>query len=257
LDKLEKNSSPDKENMTLKELQDELKILHEDNHIIVVVKSRGIPSQADKTGDPDLLSRVKEYLKLRYDKPGNVYCGLVHRLDRPTGGVMVFAKTDKAAGRLSEQIRDGEVQKRYFAVTNGTPREQRGRIQSYLVKDERNNIVKSHTAAVENSKLAVLEYKVLAQNEHLSLVDVNLITGRSHQARVQLASVGAPIYGDVKYGKPPVAGAGDPLALWAYSLSFSHPTTRDTMVFKVYPPTEEKPWNLFAIDKFVNISKPD
>jgi len=271
-------------------------MLYEDNHIIVVVKPRNIPSQEDKTGDLDMLSILREYLKLKYQKPGNVYLGLVHRLDRPTGGVMVFAKTDKAAARLSEQIRSGEVQKKYFAVAVGTLREKQGRLSHYLVKDERNNMVKAHAAAVENSKLAVLDYKVLDSAEGLSLIDVNLLTGRSHQARVQLASLGTPIYGDHRYGGKQIAnyklqitnadefserliktefpiyqkpnpgprapnpesqtGYGKPLALWAYMLSFAHPTTKNTMVYKVFPP-DEAPWTLFPVEKHMNIARPE
>ncbi|MCL2062326.1 MAG: RNA pseudouridine synthase [Firmicutes bacterium] len=242
--------------MTLTELEEQLKILHEDNHVIVIVKPQGIPSQADKTGDTDVLTYVKQYLKIKYQKPGNVYCGLVHRLDRPTGGAMVFAKTDKAAARLCEQFREGKITKKYLAVTVGEPRESRGRIQTYLVKDERSNVVKSHVAAVENSKLAILDYKVLDTFEGLSLFDVNLITGRPHQARVQLASLGTPIFGDVKYGKSTVDGAGGNVALWAYSLGFTHPTTQETMVFKVFPPSEEIPWKLFPLEKHINIAKP-
>jgi len=269
-------------NMTLSEIENLIQILHEDNHIIVIVKPRGIPSQADKSGDDDLLTLLKEYIKQKYNKQGNVYCGLVHRLDRPTGGVMVFAKTDKAAARLSEQFKNSEITKKYFAIVNGKPRDKIGRYESYLRKDERNNIVKNHVGKVENSKLAILEYKILdvvknpayelespkqtkyknldvyeeenpEEENLLSLLDINLVTGRSHQARVQLSALGCPIYGDHKYGK----SEGNQLSLWAYSLSFTHPTKQEVMSFKVFPPTEEKPWNLFPMDRHIHIARPD
>ncbi|MCL2798101.1 MAG: RNA pseudouridine synthase [Firmicutes bacterium] len=295
--------------MLLSEITSLLPILYEDNHIVVVVKPRNIPSQEDKTGDLDMLSILKDYLKQKYQKPGNVYLGLVHRLDRPTGGVMVFAKTDKAAARLSEQIRAGEVQKKYFALAVGAPREKQGRLTHYLTKDERNNMVKAHVAAVKDSKIAVLDYKVLDFTQDLSLIDVDLITGRSHQARVQLAALGTPIYGDHRYGAqaslatknekrktkngglnqitnyklqitnvderterliktefpiyqktdspPPIPHPPSPkhLALWAYMLTFTHPVTKKTMVFKAFPP-DETPWTLFSFEKFMNIAKP-
>jgi len=244
--------------MTLQEIEEKLKILHEDNHIIVVVKPRNIPSQADNTGDLDLLSLIKNYLKLKYDKKGNVYTGLVHRLDRPTGGVMVFAKTDKAASRLSEQLREHEMQKRYLAVVAGTPKIRVGKLIHYLIKDERQNIVKCHSANIANSKKAELEYKVLDNTDDgLSLVDINLITGRSHQARVQMAAIGHQLYGDHKYnptGK--TVGYGKQLALWSYSLSFTHPTKGNTHVFKVFPPTLDEPWNYFSIEKHIPIVRP-
>jgi len=244
--------------MTLQEIEQQLNILEEDNHIIVVVKPRNMPSQADNTGDLDLLSLIKDYLKQKYNKQGNVYCALVHRLDRPTGGVMMFAKTEKAAARLSEQLREGQVQKKYLAVVGGEPKDKVARLTHYLVKDEKNNIVKAHVAAVPNSKQAVLDYKVLQEDEGLSLVDINLITGRSHQARVQMAFVGHALYGDHKYSpKGNIAGYGKPLSLWAYSLTFTHPTKLDTRVFKVFPPKDELPWSLFNIEKAIPIARPE
>ncbi len=242
--------------MDLQDYENELKILHEDNHIIVVVKSQNIPSQADSSKDKDMLTLIKEYLKLKYNKPGNVYCGLVHRLDRPTGGVMVFAKTDKAAGRLCEQIRNGEMSKHYFAVVGGTPRDHVGRIRTFLLKDKVNNIVTSRTAKVPNSKEAILEYKVVESHSGLSLIDIDLITGRSHQARVQMKSLGTPIFGDMKYGGDKTVGKGHNIALWAYSLSFVHPVTKENMIFKVFPPVEDMPWKLFSVDKHIASSRP-
>ena len=239
--------------MLLPGVESNLNILYEDNHIIVVVKSRNMPSQADRTGDIDLLTFTKQYIKLKYNKPGNVYLALVHRLDRPTGGVMMFAKTEKSAGRLSEQLREGLVQKKYLAVVVGVPRQKAGRLKHYLFKDEKNNKVKAHVANVPGSKLALLDYRVLETVDGLTLVDITLITGRSHQARVQMASLGCPLYADHKYSPPgKTVGYGKPLALWAYSLVFAHPVKNDARLFRALPPVEEAPWHLFNLEKHVS-----
>lgn len=231
-----------------------LKILFEDNHIIVVVKPQNIPSQGDSSGDDDMLTIIKAYLKEKYDKPGNVYLGLVHRLDRPTGGVMVFAKTSKAAERLCESIRDGEFYKKYMVVAIGCPRDKQARLSDWLVKDETNNIVKVSIGKIDGAKLAELDYKVLEVNGKLSLIDVNLLTGRSHQIRVQLSNLGNPVFGDGKYGG---VGKSANLALWAYQLTFEHPVNKQTMVFKVFPPFTETPWKYFNIEKHINVIRPD
>ncbi|MCL2860918.1 MAG: RluA family pseudouridine synthase [Firmicutes bacterium] len=229
-----------------------MRILHEDNHIIVVEKPLNVPSQEDSSKDLDLLNMVKAYLKEKYDKPGNVYTGLVHRLDRPTGGVMVFAKTSKAAARLSESLKVGEVQKRYFAIVSGFLKDRVAHLSDWLIKDEENNIVKRVVAKVEGAKKAEMTYRVLASDEGLTLVDINLLTGRSHQARVQMATAGAPIFGDAKYGSPHQGN----LALWAYQLSFIHPVTGSSMLFKCYPPDDVYPWTHFELEKFMKIAKP-
>ncbi|MBR2967699.1 MAG: RluA family pseudouridine synthase [Clostridia bacterium] len=234
---------------------EDLIVLHEDNHVIVVVKPQNMPTQADSSGDLDLLSAVKEYIKVKYEKPGEAYVGLVHRLDRPTGGIMVFAKTSKAAARLCEQITTGEFEKKYLAVTVGRPRDKRGRLQNYLVKDEANNMVKIAPALIEGAKKAVLDYNVLETNDLLSLIDIKLITGRSHQARVQMKGQGCPIFGDARYGGDTLA-KGHKLALWAYSLRFVHPVTKQIMVFKAFPP-EIAPWKFFAVEKHINVVKPE
>lgn len=224
-------------------------ILFEDNHIIVVRKPQNIPTQADITGDEDMLSLVKEYIKQTYHKPGNVYVGLVHRLDRPTGGVMVFAKTSKAAARLSEQLKTDAFQKTYFAVVEGTPRERAGRLEHYLKKDEKENKVVIVPMLTEGAKKAVLNYKVLEEAQGYSLVQIQLITGRSHQARVQMASLKTPIYGDAKYGKH--ATTTNNLNLFAVELRFEHPVQKTQMVFRAYPPTEKPMWNLFHLEKYL------
>lgn len=233
---------------------EELNIVFEDNHIIVVVKPQNVPCCPDETGDPDMLSIIKEYLIKTYDKKGDAFVGLVHRLDRPTGGVMVYAKTSKAASRLSETIRMGELDKRYFAVIVGTPKEKQvNYLTHYLKKDTDRNMVYLATMGEDGAKKAVLNYKILEENTTMSLVDVKLITGRSHQIRVQMSTLGTPLFGDQKYGgdKTPV---GFNIALWAIELKFYHPVSKERMVFRVYPPVEEVPWKFFDIKRFLTIS---
>lgn len=211
-----------------------LKIIYEDNHIIVVEKPVNIPSQGDKTGDIDMLTIIKEYLIKKYNKPGDAYLGLVHRLDRPTGGVMVFAKTSKAASRLSEQIRNKEFKKEYLVIADGKFEKNEGTYEDYLLKNEKNNISKVVNQKNKNAKIAKLDYEVLKYNEetNLSLVKVKLHTGRHHQIRVQFSSRFHSIYGDQKYG---TRGRGKQLCLWAYKLSFTHPTTKEKLTFESYP----------------------
>lgn len=211
-----------------------LKVIYEDNHIIVVEKMPNIPSQSDKTGDIDMLTIVKQYIKDKYNKPGNVYLGLVHRLDRPVGGIMIFAKTSKAAGRLSEQIRDKIFKKKYLAVVDGEIEKRSGMLENYLCKDERNNMSKVVDKNKENAKIAKLDYEVITYNKlkKLSLLKINLHTGRHHQIRVQLSNFGHSIFGDQKYGN---RGQGKQIALWAYELTIKHPITQEEMKFKDLP----------------------
>ena len=226
---------------------DTLNVIYEDNHVIVVIKPQNIPTQEDESKDKDLLTMVKEYIKEKDNKPGNVFVGLVHRLDRPTGGVMVFAKTSKAASRLSAQIAENEFKKRYLAVVLGKPREKRLKLVNYLQKNARTNTVQVVPELTTGAKRAELEYEVLESKEKVSLVDVKLYTGRSHQIRVQMKHIGCPVYGDVKYGGAKLA-KGHNLALWAYELKFVHPTTKENMTFKVYPPEDIVPWNVFDLN---------
>lgn len=213
---------------------EKLNVLYEDNHVIVVEKPVNIPSQADKTGDVDMLSIVKHYLKEKYQKPGEVYLGLIHRLDRPVGGVMVFAKTSKAAARLSEQVRSKQFEKQYLVVVDGKMEPERGILEDYLLKNERKNISRVVEQGTKNAKLASLDYEVLkyAEDIQLSVVKVNLHTGRHHQIRVQFASRGHSLYADQKYG---TRGRGKQIALWAYKLSFYHPITKQKLTFQVLP----------------------
>ncbi len=212
----------------------ELKVIYEDNHIIVVEKKPNIPSQSDKTGDMDMLTIVKEYIKEKYRKPGNVYLGLVHRLDRPVGGIMIFAKTSKAASRLSNQVREKIFKKEYLAVVDGEFEQRKGNLKDYLYKDERNNISKVVEREKKNAKLASLDYEVLKYNsvKNLSLVKINLHTGRHHQIRVQLSNFNHSIFGDQKYG---TRGKGKQIALWAYKLKIIHPITKEEMEFIDFP----------------------
>ena len=234
---------------------EDLVILHEDNHIIVVLKPQNIPSCQDESKDDDMLSMVKDYIKTTYNKPGNVYVGLVHRLDRPTGGVMVFAKSSKAASRLSEQMKDGDFEKRYYAVLVGEPKEEKATLTHYMKKNAVNNMVYVCPPSVDGAKFAELDYQVVDKKEGLSLVDVRLHTGRSHQIRVQMNAIGTPIYGDMRYGGEKAKKGY--LALWAYYLSFTHPVSKERLVFRVQPPKENNPWNNFDTEKAVLIIKPN
>jgi len=221
----------------------EIKIIYEDNHIIVVEKPVNIPVQEDESGDVDMLTLLKENIKKRYNKPGNVFLGLVHRLDRPVGGVMIFAKTSKAASRLSEQVRNRNLKKTYCAIVHGKPEKSSGTLQDYLVKDSKTNIVKIVNKDLDGAKEAILDYILIETKEGLSLVKVNLHTGRSHQIRVQFAGIGHPIYGDQKYGSQ-VNKPGQQIALWSNEIRFTHPVSKEELVFSSFPP-HLKPWNLF------------
>ena len=234
---------------------EELNVLYEDNHIIVVLKPQNVPSCEDSSKDEDMLTIIKSYLKEKYNKSGNVYLGLVHRLDRPTGGVMVFAKSSKAASRLSEQMKNGDFEKRYYSVNVGVPKEEKGVLRNYLKKNSVNNMVYACTPTEQGAKYAELDYKTLQTVGELSLNDVRLHTGRSHQIRVQMNAIGTPVYGDMRYGGEKAKKGY--LALWAYSLSFTHPVTKERLVFKVQPPKENNPWSKFDTDGSVRVIKPE
>ena len=209
-----------------------LNVIYEDNHIIVVEKPCNVPSQADSTGDLDMITLVKQYIKEKYQKPGEVYLGLVHRLDRPVGGIMVFARTSKAAGRLSEAIRTNQFSKTYLAVVTGILQEKEGRLENYLWKDEALNKSMVVSKEKKGAKLASLSYEVIEEKDNLSLVKIHLETGRHHQIRVQFAHLGHPLYGDQKYGKDNLQKQ---IALWAYRLEFKHPTKEEIMQFECKP----------------------
>ncbi len=227
---------------------EKLNVLYEDNHVIVVLKPQNVPTQEDESKDLDMLTMVKDYIKEKYNKPGNVYVGLVHRLDRPTGGVMVFAKTSKSATRLSEQVKNKEMTKKYLAVTVKVPQKEQGKLVNYLLKNPKTNTVSVVPQLTSGAKLAELEYKVLDSVNDRALVEVNLFTGRSHQIRVQFKHIGCPLVGDARYGE---STPNKKLALWAYYLKFTHPTTGKTLTFKVFPPVEESPWDNYNYTKLV------
>ncbi len=214
-----------------------INILYEDNHLLVVEKPINIPVQADDSRDNDLLSMLKDYLKTKYSKAGNVYLGLVHRLDRPVGGVMIFAKTSKAASRLSEQVRSNEFNKIYYAVVQGKPK-LHDHLEDYLLKDSKTNITKID----KSGKLAILDYKLINTVENLNLVEIELETGRSHQIRVQFSSRNIPLYGDQKYNK--TSKVGQQLALFAKRLSFEHPVTHELLNFEL-PLPDRHPFKCF------------
>ncbi len=228
----------------------ELKVLYEDNHIIVVEKPVNIPSQGDKTGDIDMLTIIKQYIKEKYNKPGEVYLGLVHRLDRPTGGVMVFARTSKAASRLCEQVRDKKMHKKYLCIVDGKMESPKGIMKDFLIKNEKTNTSKVVKEGIKNAKEGILEYEVVKYNEeiNMSVVKVDLYTGRHHQIRVQFSSRGHSLSGDQKYG---IRGRGKGLALWAYSLSFIHPTTKQELTFEDFP-EKVGSWKILEDVTFIN-----
>lgn len=205
-----------------------LRVLYEDNHVIVVVKEKNVLSQADNTHDIDMLTIIKKYLKEKYNKPGNVYLGLVHRLDRPVSGIMVFAKTSKAASRLSDQVRKKEIKKTYMAVVKGIIKKDEDTFVDYLLKLDNGNTI---VTTKDNGKECVLTYKVLKRNyeKNETLVSIDLKTGRHHQIRVQFASRGYPLCGDQRYGKSDKTQ----IALCAYKLEFIHPTTKQLMKFEI------------------------
>lgn len=220
-------------------------ILYEDNHIIVVQKPPGIPSQEDETGDPDMLTIIKEDIKVRFQKPGNVYLGLVHRLDRPVGGAMIFAKTSKAASRLSEAVRSRSFEKTYMCVVEGIPAKQEADLTHYILKDSRKNQVTVYDKPTGEAKDAKLSYKLVHHNNGLSIIAVKLHTGRPHQIRAQMAHIGCPLVGDQKYGKRKQKQHSD-IALWSTSITVKHPTTKETMSFQSIPSDQQFPWSNFT-----------
>ena len=216
-------------------MKDNLDILYEDNHIIVVFKPCNILSQSDSTKDIDMLTIIKKYIKEKYQKKGNVYLGLVHRLDRPTSGIMVFAKTSKAASRLCKEINDKKFVKKYLALVTGILDKKEDTLENYIKKVNNNSIITTK----EEGKYALLDYKVIKEIDNLSLVDITLHTGRHHQIRTQFAGIGHPLYGDQRYG----IENRKQLALCAYHLEFIHPVTKENLVFEKLPSGDI--WNKF------------
>ena len=222
-----------------------LNVLYEDNHLLIVEKPRNMPVQEDASGDFDLLNAAKQYLVEKYNKPGDAFFFLFHRLDRPVGGVILFGKTSKGASRISNEIRLNRLDRKYYAVVRGVPHKKQGTLTDYLLKNNQTNMSKVVGKDTKNAKQAKLDYEVIASDNKnaLSLVKVKLHTGRSHQIRVQLSHMGFPIYGDQRYGQD-VNSPGEQIALWAQELSVKHPT-KDEQVVVSTPPPNEYPWNLF------------
>ena len=216
-----------------------IKVLYEDNHLLGVEKPVNVPVNEDRTGDSDLLSMGREYIREKYHKPGNVYLGLVHRLDRPVGGAVIFARTSKAASRLSDMVRTHKMKKTYLAVLDGIPAEPEAELTDYLVKDHRTNMVRVTDEA--HGKYSHLHYRTLAVRDGKTLVEIQLGTGRSHQIRVQFASRGTPLAYDQRYNPNPGSGQ---IALWACRLEFPHPVTKEPVVLNSLPPAQGA-WKLF------------
>ena len=228
-----------------------IRIVYEDNHLLVVVKPPNMPTQADASRDPDVHSLMKGYIAEKYQKPGAVYLGLVHRLDRPVGGLMVLGRTSKAADRLSEQVKKKTLARQYVAAVRGRAPDA-GELHDWLLKDERTNTVRVVPEGTPGAKEAVLRYACVGRAEGLSLLRVRLFTGRSHQIRVQLAHSGMPIWGDARYGggKP-----GEQIALWGAHLGMVHPTLREELYFDALPPKDAAPW--FEFDASVWMAEKD
>ena len=217
-----------------------MQVVYEDNHIIIVSKVSGEIVQGDKTGDEPLSETVKQYIKEKYQKPGNVFLGVVHRLDRPVSGLVVFAKTSKSLSRLCTMFRDGDVHKTYWALTKNRPAESEGTITSWLVRNEQQNKSYSYDHEVRNSKKAILKYRLIGQTDNYSLLEVSLLTGRHHQIRCQLASIGCPIKGDLKYGAPRSNPDGS-ISLLARRVQFVHPVSQQP-VDVVAPIPDDNLW---------------
>lgn len=220
-----------------------MKIIYEDNHIIIVNKAPGEIVQGDKTGDKPLVETLKQWLKEKYNKPGNVFCGVVHRLDRPVGGLVVFAKTTKALTRLNEMFRNGKIEKTYWALSRNKPEQSEGRLVHFITTTEHNN--KSYASLTErgNSKRAVLTYRLLGSSEHYNLIEVKLETGRKHQIRVQLSAIGCPIKGDLKYGDKRSNPDGS-ISLMARRIRFVHPVSKQEIDVTA-PLPEDSLWQAF------------
>lgn len=219
----------------------DMEILFEDNHLLAICKPAGVLSQEDSTGEPDVLTLGKVYLKKEYKKPGNVFLGLLHRLDKPVSGVMVMAKTSKSAARISEQIRQRTVKKSYLAVVKGDPADF-NYLTHYLLKDSTANRVKVVDDDIKGAKRAELMYQTLDRKNGMALLKIKLITGRAHQIRVQLAEVNLPIMGDRKYG----TNSPDNIALHAFEFELNHPTLKKTISIQSNPPLNE-PWTFFSL----------
>ncbi len=221
--------------------KDNLQILHEDNHLIIINKRVGDIVQGDKTGDKPLSEIVKEYIKVKYNKPGEVFLGVVHRLDRPTSGIVVFARTSKALTRMNELISNRETQKTYWAIVKNKPSKAEDKLVHYLKRNEKNNTSKAHLKEVPDSKIASLDYKIIKELNNYFALEINLHTGRHHQIRAQLSAIGSPIKGDLKYGFDRSNPDGG-IHLHARKLIFIHPVTKEPLEI-IAPTPNDVIWN--------------
>ncbi len=221
-----------------------MQVVYEDNHIIIVSKSSGEIVQGDKTGDEPLSETVKKYIKEKYQKPGNVFLGVVHRLDRPVSGLVAFAKTSKALRRLNNMFRDGEVHKTYWAIVKNMPKETEATLTHWIVRNEKQNKSYAYDHEMKNSKKAVLKYKVMGHTDHYSLLEVNLMTGRHHQIRCQLSKMGCPIKGDLKYGAPR-SNADGSISLLSRRVEFVHPVSKEAIAVEA-PLPDDNLWKAIA-----------
>ena len=227
-------------------------VLYEDNHLIIVNKAPSEIVQGDKTGDKPLSELIKEYLKEKYHKPGNVFCGVTHRLDRPTSGVVVFAKTSKALSRLNEMFRNGEVDKTYWAIVKNRPPKDEDTLIHYLIKNEKTNKSTAYDLEKPNTKKAILHYKLIAVSQKYFLLEVDLETGRHHQIRCQLAKIGCPIKGDLKYGAERSNPDGS-ISLHARTISFVHPVSKQ-QIHVVAPVPDDTLWKTLESSVETNVS---
>lgn len=215
-------------------------ILYEDNHLLIINKKAGQLAQGDETGDVPLIDSLKEFIKVRDQKPGNVYLGLIHRLDRPTSGILVFAKTSKALTRMNELFKTRDVKKVYWAIVEGNPTIKQARLEHFLKKNPKNNKTTVFNKPTDQAKQAILQYKLLGNLDHYSLVEVELFTGRSHQIRAQLSHIGHPIKGDLKYGSKRSNPDGS-ISLHARKLTFTHPVKKEEITI-IAPPPQQAIW---------------
>ena len=229
-----------------------MQVVYEDNHIIIVFKQSGEIVQGDKTGDRPLSETVKEYIKAKYHKPGNVFLGVVHRLDRPVAGLVVFARTSKALARLNEMFRKGDIHKTYWAITKNMPKEPQATLTNRIVRNERQNKSYAYDREVPDSKKALLSYRVIGHTDHYHLLEVHLMTGRHHQIRCQLAHIGCPIKGDLKYGAQRSNPDGS-ISLLSHEMTFVHPVSKET-VHVVAPLPDDNLWR--ALTPVADVDKP-
>ncbi len=222
----------------------EEQIVYEDNHILIINKMPSELVQGDKTGDMPLSEKIKNYLKVRENKPGNVFCGVIHRLDRPVSGLVIFAKTSKALSRFNELFREKDIQKSYLAVVKNKPPKEKDNLVHYLLKNEKSNTSKAFVKPVTHALKASLDYELMSSSDNYHLLKINLHTGRHHQIRAQLSAIGCPIKGDLKYGFPRTNEGGF-IHLHSFGIAFMHPIKKEPIDIKAWPLTNDAVWNYF------------